>query len=325
MKLRHRRSAALLAVPLLAPVLALAACGGSGSSSSSSASSSGSSAASSSGAAATGSVTSLGVKVTGAFGAKPTVQVPSKAAPTGLSSDVLTAGTGATAAKGDLIVVNYLGQTWEPKDGKVNVFDNSFDKKQPFGFALGSGSVIKGWDQGLEGKKVGSRVLLAIPPALAYGTEKNDQSGLGGQTLVFVVDILRTIGKDAAAKGEAVTPTAKGLPDVASEPGKRPEIRSVQGVKPGTTPVSALLVKGDGEKIDPAKTVALQLVQTDTATGKQTQQTWGQGLQSVPAQQVLATVSALKDASVGSRAVLVTPQAGGQPSFVVVLDVVGQY
>ncbi len=314
MKLRQRRTAALTVSLLAAPALALAACGGS----------SGSPAPSGSAPAATSS-SSLGVGVKGAFGQKPTLEIPKKAAPAALSADVLTQGTGEAAAKGDLIVVNYLGQTWEPKDGKPNVFDNSFDKKQPFGFPLGGGSVIQGWDQGLEGKKVGSRVLLTIPPKLAYGEEKNAQNELGGQTLVFVVDIVRTIAKNAAAQGKAVAVTAKGFPDVASEPGKQPQIRSVKGVVTPAKPASALLVQGSGEKIDPAKTLALQLVQTDTATGKQTQQTWGKGLQSVPAQQVLGTVTALNGGSIGSRAVLVTPKGSGQPSVVLVVDVVGQY
>ncbi len=318
MKLRQRRSA-LIIVPLVAPVIALAACGGSSSSSTSSASSSGSS---SSAPAATAS-SSTGVGVKGAFGQKPTLEIPGKTAPTALSADVLTEGTGPAAAKGDLVVVNYLGQTWQPKDGKPNVFDNSFDKKEAFSFPLGGGQVIPGWDQGLEGKKAGSRLLLTIPPALAY----KDQGELANQTLVFVVDLVGTYGKDLAASGEAVAPTTPGLPKVTSEPGKKPTITSVAGVKPPAKPVSALLVKGDGDKIDPAKKLVLQLVVTDTATGKQSQETWGKGVSAEAGQAVVEVATALKDGNVGSRAVVVTPEnkAQGQPSSVLVVDVVGQF
>ena len=315
MKLRRRRSAALTVSLLVAPALALAACGGSSDPAAPSATPS-----------AAASSSSTGVTVKGAFGEKPTVEVPAKSAPTALAVDVLKQGEGDAAAKGDLVVVNYLGQTWEPKDGKPNIFDNSFDKKQAFGFALGAGKVIPGWDQGVEGKKVGSRLLLTIPPKLAYGEEKSAQNELGGQALVFVVDLVDTIGKDASATGTKVEATTAGLPKITSEPGKKPAVTSVAGVKPPAQPLSALLVKGDGDKIDPARTLALQIVQTDTATGKQSQETWGKGLESVPAQQVLTTIPALKDAPVGSRAVLVTPAAaGGQPSVVLVGDVVGQY
>ena len=322
MKLRQRRSA-LIIVPLVAPVVALAACGGNSSSSAPSASSASSS--SSAPAATASSPTGVGVK--GAFGQKPTLEIPAKTAPTALSADVLTEGTGAVAAKGDLIVVNYLGQTWQPKDGKPNVFDNSFDKKEAFSFPLGGGQVIPGWDQGLEGKKAGSRVLLTIPPKLAYGEDKNGGNGLGGQTLVFVVDVVGTYGKDLASSGEAVTPTTAGLPKVTSEPGKKPTITSVAGVKVPAQPVSALLVKGDGDKIDPAKKLVLQLVITDTATGKQSQETWGKSVSAEAGQAVLGVATALKDANVGSRAVVVTPEnkAQGQASSVLVVDVVGQF
>lgn len=305
-----RRRSALVLVPLVASAAALAGCGGG-----------------STPAPAPSGSSAVGVAVKGAFGEKPTLQVPTTPAPKALTTDVLTTGTGNPAAKGDLVVVNYLGQTWDPKDGKPNVFDNSFDKKKAFGFALGGGQVIKGWDQALEGKKVGSRVLLTIPPDLAYGTEKNASNQLGGQTLLFVVDLVSTIGKDASAKGTAVTATVAGLPTIRSESGKKPAITSVTGVPVPAKPLSALVIKGDGEKIDPAKTLALQIVQTDTATGKQTQETWGKGLTSVPAEQVLGTVSALQGAAVGSRAVVVTPKgtAGGSPSTVLVVDVVGQF
>jgi len=305
-----RRRSALVLLPLVSAT-ALAGCGGD--SAPAPASPSASSAA--------------GVAVKGAFGEKPSLTVPATAAPKALTTDVLTAGSGATAAKGDLVVVNYLGQTWEPKEGKPNVFDNSFDKKKAFGFPLGGGQVIKGWDQALEGKKVGSRVLLTIPPDLAYGAEKNGSNELGGQTLLFVVDVVNTIGKDASAKGSAVTPTAAGLPKISSESGKKPAITSVAGIAVPAKPLSGLLLKGEGEKIDPTKTLAMQIVQTDTATGKQTQETWGKGLTSAPAETVLGTVSALQGATIGSRAVVVTPKGAtdGSPSAVLVVDVVGQF
>jgi peptidylprolyl isomerase len=145
------------------------------------------------------------------------------------------------------------------------------------------------------------------------------------------VDILGSLSPNAAASGQPVTAVPAGMPKVASQPGKKPTITSVAGVKEPATPQSSLLVKGDGEKIDPAKTLALQLIQTDIATGKQTQQTWGTGEQTVSASQVIALIKALDGQNVGSRAVVVTSAqtnsttGAAQPGVILVVDVVGQY
>jgi peptidylprolyl isomerase len=160
-KLPVRRGAVVLATSLLATV-SLAACSG--------ASKSPSSASGSSSGSSSTATTSVGVKVAGAFGQKPSLTVPKTPAPSKLTTDVLTQGAGAAVTSGQSLVVNYLGQTWAPKDGKPNVFDNSFDKHQPFAFVLGKQAVIPGWDKALVGQKAGSRLLLTIPPDLAYGT-----------------------------------------------------------------------------------------------------------------------------------------------------------
>ena len=99
----------------------------------------------------------------------------------------LVQGTGTKVAKGDYVVVQYTGVIW--RTGKV--FDSSWSRSQPFAFNVGSGQVIKGWDTGLIGQPVGSRVLLVIPPADGYGSAGQSQVGIKGtDTLVFVVDIL---------------------------------------------------------------------------------------------------------------------------------------
>ena len=103
---------------------------------------------------------------------------------TALKKTVLVEGTGAEVKSGQTITVNYVGVTL--KTGEE--FDASWKRGQPFDTAIGVGQVIKGWDQGLVGVKVGSRVQLDIPGSLAYGDTPNAQRPYG--TLRFVVDVL---------------------------------------------------------------------------------------------------------------------------------------
>ena len=117
---------------------------------------------------------------------KPDVSIPDGAPPSELVIDDLTEGTGPEAAAGQQVDVHYVGVSWS--DGKQ--FDASWDRRATFGFKLGGGQVIKGWDQGVAGMKVGGRRRIVIPPGKAYGRQ-----GAGGvigpdETLVFVVDLV---------------------------------------------------------------------------------------------------------------------------------------
>ena len=116
---------------------------------------------------------------------KPKIDVPQGKAPGRLEIKDLQKGTGATLKAGDQIAVNYAGVLY--KDGKE--FDTSFGK-QPFQFQLGGGMVIPGWDQGLEGAKVGARRQLIIPPDLAYGAQGSPPTIGPNEPLVFVIDVL---------------------------------------------------------------------------------------------------------------------------------------
>ena len=103
----------------------------------------------------------------------------------GLQYEDTVVGTGVEAAKGKSVEVHYTGTL---ADGTK--FDSSHDRKKPFSFRLGAGQVIRGWDEGVAGMKVGGRRRIVIPPGQAYGRQ-----GAGGvigpdETLVFVVDLL---------------------------------------------------------------------------------------------------------------------------------------
>jgi peptidylprolyl isomerase len=103
-----------------------------------------------------------------------------------LRSSALIKGTGSVVKKGQTITVNYLGQVYK---GKAP-FDESYTK-QPATFTIGAGQVIPGWDKTIVGQKVGSRLILAIPPKEGYGKQGQPAAGIKGtDTLYFVVDIL---------------------------------------------------------------------------------------------------------------------------------------
>jgi peptidylprolyl isomerase len=125
--------------------------------------------------------------VTTATGKSPAVSIPSVTQPKSLEVKTLVKGTGPKVAKGQYIVVQYTGVNWRTR----KIFDSSWSRSQPTAFNIGVGQVIKGWDSGIVGQTVGSRVLLVIPPADGYGKTGSSQAGIKGtDDIVFVVDIL---------------------------------------------------------------------------------------------------------------------------------------
>lgn len=122
----------------------------------------------------------------GAPNKKPKVTVPTGAPPTQLETKDLIEGEGAEAKAGDEVTVQYVGVNY--KTGKE--FDASWDRGEPFTFQLGAGMVIPGWDQGVEGMKVGGRRELIIPPELGYGSTGSPPAIPPNETLVFVVDLV---------------------------------------------------------------------------------------------------------------------------------------
>ena len=134
-------------------------------------------------------------------------------APTTLKIVDRKIGDGALAEAGAPVNMHYTGYLWDATaaDNKGKKFDSSIDRQVPFGFIIGAGRVIKGWDEGIPGMKVGGQRTLIIPPDKGYG-----ERGAGGAippnaTLVFDVELMGVIGKtnNMSATPSAFVPSAK--------------------------------------------------------------------------------------------------------------------
>jgi peptidylprolyl isomerase len=117
---------------------------------------------------------------------KPEIDFPGTTPPADLQITDITVGDGAEAKKGSKVSVHYVGVAFSTGEE----FDASWNRGEPFSFKLGKGQVIAGWDEGVQGMRVGGRRRLAIPSAMAYGAR-----GAGGvikphEPLIFVVDLL---------------------------------------------------------------------------------------------------------------------------------------
>ena len=117
---------------------------------------------------------------------KPEITVPKGKAPKKLVVKDIKEGTGAEAKAGSNVTVQYVGTSF--KNGRQ--FDASWDRGSTFSFGLGAGQVIPGWDQGVQGMKVGGRRQLVIPPDLAYGPQGSPPAIGPNETLVFVIDLV---------------------------------------------------------------------------------------------------------------------------------------
>jgi peptidylprolyl isomerase len=118
---------------------------------------------------------------------KPHVYVPPGGPPPAeLEIEDLTVGDGPEATAGQEVEVHYVGVAWSTR----KQFDASWDRGESFRFGLGRGQVISGWDEGVAGMRVGGRRRIVIPPHLGYGSAGAGGVIKGGETLVFVVDLL---------------------------------------------------------------------------------------------------------------------------------------
>ncbi|MGW1604773.1 FKBP-type peptidyl-prolyl cis-trans isomerase [Streptomyces eurythermus] len=243
------------------------------------------------------------------FGEKPTVAkgpgTPSK----NLAVRTVIAGGGRTVAENEFIRADYLGQIWDT--GKV--FDNSYDRKRPLVMQLAQGSIIDGWRYALQGKRTGSRVEIAVPPAWGYGESGNPQAGIKGtDTLVFVIDLLESFNSKSSAKGTPVPQTDSALPEVGTgTDGKAPKVTIPQAAPPKKL-VSRYVLEGDGPALKADQTVLCQFQGLVWDGGKTFERTYGSGrLSQFSLKQMQEVVKGLAQGltgkKVGSRVLVVVP------------------
>lgn len=266
----------------------------------------------------------------GSFGEKPTITFPDTDPPPSLQRVILSEGTGPVTQSGDWLITNYLGQVWGG-----DVFDNSYDRGTTSTFAIGVGKVVPGWDVGLVGVPVGSRVMLSLPPADGYGSAGNSSAGIKGtDTLVFVVDIVDAVGASAGGQTDAeVQPAPADAPQVSGDLGGAATVTVPAGTPEPTTPSVTVLAKGSGAPIQ----LGQVLVQYSavTWTGEDAGSTWttdaaaGGGPQELP----VATggpFEGLAGVPLGSRVLVqipgqTDPSTGStQPAIAAVVDVLLQ-
>ncbi|QOV39471.1 FKBP-type peptidyl-prolyl cis-trans isomerase [Streptomyces ferrugineus] len=240
------------------------------------------------------------------FGQKPTLAKGEGDPPKELKVEVIKEGDGAELKKGDAAEVNYLGQEYD----ESKPFDNSFDRGQPFSLTLGAGGVIKGWDSGLQGQKVGSRVELVIPPDQGYGPQGQGEIK-GNATLVFVVDIVKGTSIPASAKGTEVAQDSTDLPKVGTNTdGKAPEVTMPKDTDPPKKLVSNYVLESDGAVVKGTDSVVVNYVALLWEGGKKFDSTYQRGKTETFALDQMA-IKGLKNGlagkKAGSRVLLVLP------------------
>ncbi|WP_350274267.1 FKBP-type peptidyl-prolyl cis-trans isomerase [Kribbella sp. HUAS MG21] len=212
-----------------------------------------------------------GIKVTSEFGQKPTITHREGEPEKQLVTEVLKEGDGPEVKKGELLTANYIGQIW--RDGKV--FDNSYDRGAPSSFPIGVGGVISGWDEGLVGKKVGSRVLLSIPSDKGYKEQGNEQAGIkGDDTLIFVVDLVGAAANNTPLEATEVKPSTPTKITVSGALNAEPKVTVAPGTKPPAKPGKPVVfAQGKGKPIAKGDQLVGRFVIYDY-TGKKQTSTW---------------------------------------------------
>ncbi|XCB29965.1 FKBP-type peptidyl-prolyl cis-trans isomerase [Arcanobacterium hippocoleae] len=250
---------------------------------------------------------------------------PDTLPPKDLVVQVLAEGTGRKVTEQDFVIANYTGQVW----GNEKHFDSSFERGAPSGFSLQR--VIPGWTKGLSGQKVGSKVVVIVPPEMGYGKSGgNANAGIGPDDVIaFYVEIA-----DAYSLDQANDPAAKVEADLAALPveitgsnGKPVQIKVKAGQEPPKEQQITVIARGNGELIQEKDSdIYIQYAMKfwDNSSGETTYGT--SGPEAVP-MGAGTMFDSLQGLPVGSRVLITIPKIGSPGSEkpgAVVVDIIGQ-
>jgi FKBP-type peptidyl-prolyl cis-trans isomerase len=287
-----RRIAAALLVPLAAAVV-LAGCGSSSSPPAN---------------------PNTSVTATGGFGKAPAVKIPAAKAASNLVVKTEVQGGGQALAKNEAFLSNYVVYIWSGKTHKLAL---STYTQTP---QVLSGTLLPGLQTALQGKKMGSRVLAVLPPKYGYGSAGNTQVGVtGSDTLVFVVDMIKTYASSASASGAQLSSGGGTLPTVTATPGKAPTVKVPTSAPPSSLVVKTL-IKGSGPPVSKGQYVVTQYVALNWRTRAVFDSSWSRGaplgfqIDATPAQIIPGWDLGLVGVPVGSRVMLVVPPKDGYGS-----------
>lgn len=204
------------------------------------------------------------------------------------------------------------------------MFDNSYDRNQAAAFGIGLGQVIVGWDNTLIGMKAGSRVLISVPPAQGYGASGQPDAGITGtDTLVFVIDIISSFGKDVAGQADAqkVADAPAGI-TVGGDLGKVPTVEVADGTAKPTKTVTTVLAKGSGAPL-PDGLAVFQYVAVDW-TNTPVESTWTTTPAGAPVSKdgKSGIFDTLVGTPIGSRVLLQLPAGSNGGPYAVVVDII---
>ena len=243
-----------------------------------------------------------GIDATGGFGEAPELTIPSPWAIKTTQTKILVQGDGPTVPEGAFIQVRYYGKN--ARSGEV--FDENYSSDEKF-FTMSLSGLIPGWQKGVAGQKVGTRLIIAVPGADGYdGSGGRPDNGIEiGDTLVFVIDIIRTSFSEPT--GETVAVTDSSLPTVTGEIAA-PVVTIPSTTTPPSTLVTQPLIIGTGPAVEAADTIMINYSEYIWSSGTLVRTTYGFGtLQGLLSQTIPAWKQALPGQPTGSRLLLVVP------------------
>jgi FKBP-type peptidyl-prolyl cis-trans isomerase len=256
------------------------------------------------------------VTAKGSFGSSPSVTIPKQKPTATLAVKILIQGNGPTITKSDLFLSNFTIYVWSGTTNKL--LDSTYSSSPQ----VLPASLLPGIQNAVTGKKVGSRVLVVVPPKQGYGTRGNSQLGVtGSDTLVFVMDLIQKYSSGTvSASGTHVSSGGGDLPTVSAAQGSAPKVTIPKGVTPPTTLVTKTLIKGSGPVVTKGEFVVAQYTGVNWRTGRVFDSSWQRSLPysfkigASPSQVIPGWDQGLVGQTVGSRVLLVIPPKGAYGS-----------